>query len=135
MSGRDDLDPAITFEEAIARARAALEAISSDVERARREDALAHFATYVSLLREVTQRVSHQADRAEPSRDPGYWLKLEFDDGRWTVDYRSLPAPPRVGDIIELEPASRWLVRRRQHVKPAPPRAPVREFLVCAQAA
>ena len=96
-----------------------------------RDSARAHLAAYVELLRDA----STAADPSPDEPPASYWLKLELDDGRWTVDYRSLRRRPRPGDVIELDPRSRWLVRRVELVRPRPPRAPMREFLVCAPAA
>ncbi|MGH3025236.1 MAG: hypothetical protein ACRDLR_02170 [Gaiellaceae bacterium] len=72
---------------------------------------------------------------AAASRDGnGYWLKLEFADGRWTVKHLALQTLPQLGDLIEIEPDSRWRVKRVQTVTPARGRAPERDYLVCTPA-
>ena len=93
--------------------------------------ALGHIAAYVDLLREVTPP---PAPAPEPEAE-SFWFKLQLGDGRWTVDYRPLPERPEPGDVIELAPRSRWRVCGTELVRPRPPRAPMREFLVCAPAA
>ena len=93
--------------------------------------ALGHMAAYVELLRDVAPPPAPEPDpRAE-----SFWLKLQLDDGRWTVDYRPLPERPQLGDVIELAQRSRWRVCGTELVWPRPARAPRREFLVCAPAA
>lgn len=44
-------------------------------------------------------------------------------------------AAPPVGETIELDPDSRWMVVKVQTVKPAPAYAPDRDYFVCAQSA
>jgi hypothetical protein len=96
-----------------------------------RESALGHVAAYLELLRDASVAVDEAADGGGAS----YWLKLELGDGRWTVDYRALRGRPQPGDVIDLGARSRWEVRGVELVRPRPPRAPMREFLVCAPAA
>jgi hypothetical protein len=134
MAANADADSVIPFEEALDRARDGLATIESDAVRARRERALEHFASYLELLREATEAAASHQQRILP--EPAtYWLKLELEDGRWTVTCVALPAPPGIGDIVEVDAASRWQVRRVQTVKPAPRQAPDRDYFVCAPAA
>ncbi len=118
------------LESALERARQGLAELD-DAERTRHESALDHFAAYVGLLREATlERAPGQGDPQSPAT---YWLKLEFADGRWTVDHRALPAPPELGDVFAVDDR-RWQVRRREFVKPRPAQEPLREMLVCVPA-
>jgi hypothetical protein len=90
--------------------------------------ALEHFAAYVDLLREATKR------RAEDVGRQPYAVKLEFGDGRWTVDEVRLDARPQLGDRIEVATGV-WQVMDTQLVQTPAGRKPPHEFFVCASAA
>lgn len=110
------------MEQLLARQRASLDAIADDEERSRRADAMVRIGTYVGMLREAEP----------PARLTGsFSFKLELQDGRWDVEEKSMPAPPRVGDVVSLH-GSRWRVRASQFVRPRPAGRPAREIFVCA---
>ena len=60
-----------------------------------------------------------------------YTLKLEFPDGRWSVDEKLLEETPRVGEL--LEHGAWWKVLRVDHVPVRVARKPDRELFVCTQ--
>jgi hypothetical protein len=112
-SNADQLEHSLAFN------RAKLEMIEDDDERARRMAAIEEAERYVALLRDGAAR------RA-------FSFKLEFGDGRWDVDERSLAAEPRIGDEVSFDDGRRWRVRGFQVVAARPAHKPSRRFLVCA---
>jgi hypothetical protein len=109
------------LEDTLAHNRAALAMIEDDDVRARRSAAIAEAERYVALLRDGSAR------RA-------FSFKLEFGDGRWDVDERSLAEEPRIGDEVSFD-GRRWRVRGFQVVPARPAQKPARRFLVCAPVA
>ena len=94
-------------------------------------------ATYVSMLRDTTTPSASLAAAYGPNgrRRSPFAFKLEFADGRWSVDEKELEAAPQVGDIVSFEDGRPWRVSASQFVRARPTRKPTREFFVCAPAA
>ena len=61
-----------------------------------------------------------------------YTLKLEFPDGRWSVDEKLFDETPCVGELLEL--GVWWKVLRVDDVPVWVAHKPDRELFVCAQA-
>jgi hypothetical protein len=109
---------------ALSSNRGQLDSVKDQEERLRRAEAIERFGQYVDLLREAT---AEQLAR--------YSFKLEFADGRWTLEEKELPALPQIGELVELADGRRWQVRGSQLVPARPSGKPPREFFVCAPAA
>jgi hypothetical protein len=71
----------------------------------------------------------HRDDTGESMSIGVYSLKLEFPDGRWSVDEKQLPERPRVGELVEH--GAWWRVRDIVTVPVRMARKPDREFFVC----
>jgi hypothetical protein len=110
--------------QALARNRALLAAVADDDERAARADAIDRFSQYTELLREATA--------ASLAR---YSFKLLFEDGRWDVAEKDLPAVPHVGEVVDLFDGKLWQIRGSQLVRTRPSGKAPHEFFVCAPAA
>jgi hypothetical protein len=63
-----------------------------------------------------------------------YWFKLEFPDGRWSVQEKELAAAPGTGDCVDLGADGRWQVQGSRLVPVHPSGQPPREFFVCRPA-
>lgn len=63
-----------------------------------------------------------------------YWFKLQFPDGRWTVEEKELDVRPSEGECVDLGASGRWCVSRAQSVHAGPSGKPDREFFVCQPA-
>jgi hypothetical protein len=109
--------------EALARHRAQLASVPDEEERAQRADAIDRFAQYAVLLREATAAALAR-----------YSFKLVFADGRWDVAEKDLPAPPHIGELVDLADGERWRIRGSQLVRPRPPGKPPHEYFVCTPA-
>jgi hypothetical protein len=111
--------------------------VDNDEQRSRHEQAIEQMANYVSMLRDTTTTSASLAAAYGPDgrlRRP-FSFKLEFADGRWSVDEKQLEAAPQIGDIISFGDGRPWRVRASQLVRARPARKPGREFFVCAPAA
>jgi hypothetical protein len=109
--------------DALAGSRMVLATIDES-ERARRADAIDHFAKYVELLRQTTA--------ATLSR---YSFKRQFADGRWDIAETELPGEPRVGEFVWFADTGAWKVSGIQVVPRPVGQAPPHEFFACAPAA
>ncbi len=116
------------LELALDRTRRGLRQVEDDDHRVRRAEAIDGLSRYVALLREAP-------GGGRGARRWAFSFKLEFPDGRWDVEEKELPAPPRLGDVISFEGRGSWRVRNSALVRPRPARKPAREFFVCAPAA
>jgi hypothetical protein len=121
-----DFDPRFSrnadqLEQSLARQHALMGETVDDDERSRRADAMVRIGNYVGMLREAEL----------PSITGSFSFKLELQDGRWDVEEKSMPTPPRVGDVVSLH-GSRWRVLASQFVRPRPAGRPAREVFVCA---
>ena len=63
-----------------------------------------------------------------------YWFKLEFPDGRWSVQEKQLPIAPDAGDQVDLGADGRWQVCSSRFVPVHPSGHPPRHFFVCKPA-
>ncbi len=122
---------------ALAHRREGLAELENPEQRSRREQAIEQMATYVSMLRDTSTPSASLAAAYGPDgrRRRPFTFKLEFADGRWSVDEKELETAPQVGDIISFEDGRRWRVSASQFVRARPTRKPTREFFVCAPAA
>ena len=59
-------------------------------------------------------------------------FKVEFEDGRWSIEEKELETAPQVGDTLVFDDGPCWHVRATQFVRPRPSCKPAREFFVCA---
>ena len=116
------------LERALSASRSTLAELSSDDERTRRLEAIAHIEGYMELLREPTGHYM----LGEPVR---YSFKLVFPDGRWAIDEKQLVDRPNAGDVVEFENFGGWRIESEQRVGVKPAGKAPREFFVCAPAA
>ena len=112
------------LEQAFTEQRSRLTELASEQERSRRAQALDHMANYVVLLREAASAfgVGRRA----------FSFKVEFEDGRWSIEEKELESPPQVGDVVSFSEAGSWRVRATQLVGVRPKGKPAREFFLCA---
>jgi hypothetical protein len=59
-------------------------------------------------------------------------FKLEFADGRWSIDEKELDVAPQIGDIVSFDDGRSWRIRASEFVRAWPTKKPVRELFVCA---
>jgi len=90
---------------ALAHRREGLAELENPEQRSRREQAIEQMATYVSMLRDTSTPSASLAAAYGPDgrRRRPFTFKLEFADGRWSVDEKELETAPQVGDIISFE--------------------------------
>ena len=118
------------LEQSIAEKRRRLADLATDEQRSRRSRALDHMAAYAVKLREAAD-VS-LGDRRSSEPGIGHAFKLEFEDGRWSIEEKELETTPRVGDVVSFDDGPPWRVHASQFVRPRPSGKPAREFFVCA---